>query len=153
MWPNEGKWRACESCGREYRYFIYRGHTKRLCNSCRINDRRRRVERKQRMVAYKGGACQLCGYSRCLRALDFHHVDPDTKRFNFSGNSLRRWETVQAELDKCVLVCSNCHDEIEEGFTPIPGPLLESILESIKDVPRIPRRGPGRPRKDPRRPA
>jgi 5-methylcytosine-specific restriction endonuclease McrA len=124
------------------------GHTKSACNSCRSNDRGKRLERKRRMVTYKGGACQLCGYSRCLRALDFHHVEPGTKLFNFSGNSLRSWESVRAELDKCVLVCSNCHDEIEEGTTEIPPRILNAILESIKDVPRIPRRGPGRPSKE-----
>jgi hypothetical protein len=131
MWPSEGIWCTCVSCGRRYRYFIYRGHTKRLCNSCQTNDRDRR---------------------RCLRALDFHHVDRDTKNFNFSTASLRAWETVQAELDKCVLVCSNCHDEIEDGFTPIPESLLAAVLEAIKDVPRMQRRPPGRPRKDPDRP-
>jgi 5-methylcytosine-specific restriction endonuclease McrA len=100
------------------------------------------------MVAYKGGKCQLCGYSRCLRALDFHHVDPRTKRFTFSTASFRNWETVRAELDKCVLVCSNCHDELEAGETQIPSALLDSVLKKIKHVPRIPRRGPGRPRQE-----
>jgi DNA-directed RNA polymerase subunit RPC12/RpoP len=68
------------------------------------------------MVDYKGGGCQTCGYSRCLRALDFHHLDPTTKRFSIAGSHNRSWESLRQELDRCLLVCSNCHGQIEHGF-------------------------------------
>ncbi len=105
---------TCSICGRCYFHDYRRGHTKLKCNSCRSNGGIDRVEAKRRMVEYKGGACHLCGYARCLRALDFHHVDPRTKKFSIAGSHTRSWESVRQELDKCMLVCSNCHVEIEQ---------------------------------------
>jgi hypothetical protein len=99
------------------------------------------------MVDYKGGECQLCGYNRCLRALDFHHVDPATKRFHLAGSHNRSWESLRAELDKCLLVCSNCHDEIEAGKAQIPRRLLAKVELAVSVARRKPRRC-GRPAKD-----
>ena len=64
-------------------------------------------------VTYKGGSCKRCGYDRCLEALDFHHLDPTKKDFSISSKGYTRsWKKVQAELDKCIMVCANCHREI-----------------------------------------
>ncbi len=84
---------------------------------------KRRKVIKKKSVLYKGGKCELCGYSRCIEALDFHHRDPDTKKFGISNKGYTRsWQNVQDELDKCVLVCANCHREIEAGVSQIdPG--------------------------------
>ena len=72
---------------------------------------------KLRAVEYKGGKCEVCGYSRCIRGLKFHHLDPSQKDFGISSKGEgRSWERVKAELDKCILVCGNCHDEIHEGL-------------------------------------
>lgn len=68
------------------------------------------------MVAYKGGACQLCGYRACLAALDFHHLDPASKNFHFGGNHSVGFDRIQGELNRCVLVCRNCHSEVEEAI-------------------------------------
>jgi hypothetical protein len=107
---------TCIICGKKYTY--YRGNgTKEKCASCLVNDRRNNL--KLRMVLYKGGKCALCGYNKCMKALTFHHIDPTTKEFNISGNHCRKWEVVQKELDKCVLLCSNCHAEVEDGFVTI----------------------------------
>lgn len=75
---------------------------------------KRRKEIKERAVEYKGGKCYRCAYVKCLGALQFHHRDDD-KEFSISqyGHS-RAWEKVKEELDKCDLVCSNCHAEIHE---------------------------------------
>lgn len=79
---------------------------------------RRREKVMKMAVDYKGGACLLCGYNKCSRALEFHHVNPEEKLFSISrdGNT-RSWEKVKAELDKCVLLCANCHREVEAGIT------------------------------------
>lgn len=77
----------------------------------------RRQEFKQRAVAYLGGSCSKCGYARCLKALEFHHMDPLTKDFEVSKDSASRtWEKVEKELDKCILVCANCHREIHDSL-------------------------------------
>ena len=62
----------------------------------------------------------MCGYTRCVRALKFHHLDPTGKEFSISAAGFTRsWEKVKAELDKCVLVCGNHHDEIHEGLIDV----------------------------------
>lgn len=88
------------------------------CKSCTrkiVVERQTKV--KQQLVDYKGGKCSICGYARCLGALHFHHTEPEHKDFNLSkrrsthfNNELRR------ELDKCILVCANCHSEIHAGI-------------------------------------
>lgn len=68
---------------------------------------------KKKLVALKGGACQICGYSKCLVALDFHHIEETTKEFELSQRDLTRaWEKIIEEAKKCLLVCANCHREI-----------------------------------------
>ena len=73
---------------------------------------------KTKLVEYKGGKCQCCGYNRCIRALEFHHLDPSQKDFTISGKS-KSFETLKNEADKCILVCSNCHKEIHAGIRKI----------------------------------
>jgi hypothetical protein len=71
-----------------------------------------RQKNKERAVEYKGGKCERCGYDRCIIALEFHHTDPKEKDFHISSNMNKAWDKVKKELDKCILVCSNCHREI-----------------------------------------
>ena len=76
---------------------------------------RRRKKLKQLAVEYKGGKCSICGYSKCIAALEFHHLNPLEKDFGISASGeTRSWEKVKAELDKCIIVCSNCHREIHD---------------------------------------
>jgi hypothetical protein len=70
-----------------------------------------RVAKKERAVAHKGGACERCGYNKCINALDFHHLDPTTKEVENEFRSWS-WERILLEIDKCILVCANCHREI-----------------------------------------
>jgi transposase len=87
------------------------------CRQCRIEAvvrRRRRV--KQTLVAEAGGRCQICGYSRCLAALQFHHLDPSAKEFSVSRRGAHSIAELRAEVHKCVLLCSNCHAEVEAGM-------------------------------------
>ena len=75
--------------------------------------RKRRKKVRQMAIEYKGGCCSRCGYSKCVEALEFHHLDSARKDFGISerGHS-RSWERVRAELEKCILVCANCHREL-----------------------------------------
>ncbi len=76
--------------------------------------RKKRFLIKKELVEYKGGKCKMCGYSKSLRALQFHHLDPSEKDFNIGGVSTLN-EDVKKELDKCILVCANCHSEIHDN--------------------------------------
>jgi hypothetical protein len=81
---------------------------------------RRKQKLKRLLVEESGGCCTVCGYERCIVNLHFHHVDPSTKSFSINmglGKSLAKF---RAEASKCVLVCANCHGEIEAGLIPCP---------------------------------
>ena len=93
------------------------------CLKCRaeaVAKRRRRV--KQILVADAGGACMLCGYDRCIGALQFHHLRPEEKSFALSHRGVARsLAKARAEAQKCVLLCSNCHAEVELGVASVEG--------------------------------
>jgi predicted HNH restriction endonuclease len=75
-----------------------------------VKARRRKV--RAMAVAYKGGQCELCGYDRSIDVFEFHHRDGSQKDFGISEKGYARsWARVRSELDKCQLLCSNCHRE------------------------------------------
>lgn len=83
------------------------------CKECRkdaVIDTRRR--NKIRLVEYKGGKCEICGYNKCIDALEFHHLNPEEKDFGLSCGDTRSLERLKVEADKCIMVCANCHREI-----------------------------------------
>jgi hypothetical protein len=89
------------------------------CNSGAVMRRRRKV--KQTLVADAGGACSICGYSRCGAALHFHHLEPAAKSFGLGWRGVTRSiSAARGEAAKCVLLCANCHAEVEAGITSIP---------------------------------
>lgn len=86
----------------------------RKCIAKGVVKRRRKL--KMMAIKYLGGKCCKCGYKKCIAALEFHHLDPSKKEFSLSARGMTRaWKIVKKELDKCILVCSNCHREIEYG--------------------------------------
>ena len=100
----------------------YRDSSGRLrCMKCRTEAVQRRREKiKELAVQYKGGKCCICGYNRYLGALEFHHLNPTEKDFGIGTKGYTRsFEKVKGELDKCILVCSNCHKEIHAGLVSV----------------------------------
>jgi uncharacterized protein YerC len=98
------------------RYVKILKNNKKVTGSQSVINWRKRT--KRRLIEYKGGSCELCGYSKCDRALEFHHLNPDEKDFGISGKSLS-FDKLKEEVDKCILVCSNCHCEIHDGLIKI----------------------------------
>ena len=89
------------------------------CRSAAVTTWRRRVKRK--LIQRAGGRCVICGYHRHPSALHFHHVDPGSKLFVLSRHGVTRsFAEAVAEADKCVLLCANCHAEVEAGFIELP---------------------------------
>ncbi len=90
--------------------------SKGRCKKCQVEAvRKRRNTVKLKAIDYKGGCCERCGYNKCVGALEFHHTDPKKKDFSISKKGYSQsWSKVQKELDKCRLVCANCHREIHE---------------------------------------
>jgi hypothetical protein len=83
---------------------------------------RRHQKIKRILVAEAGGSCAVCSYERCVVNLCFHHVDPSMKSFGVTVARGKSLDAYRAEAQKCVLVCANCHGEIEAGLIPSPPP-------------------------------
>jgi 5-methylcytosine-specific restriction endonuclease McrA len=75
--------------------------------------RQRGIDRKLELIKLKGGCCEKCGYSKNLSALTFHHINPDDKSFNVEMRNIanHEWGAVLEEVEKCQLLCHNCHHE------------------------------------------
>lgn len=81
---------------------------------------------KRWALEYKGNKCQCCGYDKCVDALEFHHLDETQKDFGISDRNVPTdWESIKNELDKCILVCSNCHREIHAGYREVSDKINE----------------------------
>jgi hypothetical protein len=102
--------------------FILEGRGCYRCKRCRaerVAERRRKA--KATLVAEAGGCCCICGYARYIGALEFHHLDRAQKRFEVNSNGAAiSLEALRVEACKCVLLCSNCHAEVESGIASLP---------------------------------
>jgi transposase len=106
--------------------FVLEGRGYYRCRKCRqdaVSRWRRRA--KLRLIEAAGGSCVLCGYDRHPGALHFHHLDPTQKRYTLSrAGHTRNFAEALEEAKKCVLLCANCHAEVERGVAEIPEELL-----------------------------
>jgi hypothetical protein len=83
-----------------------------------VSRRRRRL--KEILVREAGGRCGICGYDRWVGALQFHHRDGEEKEFGLADRGLTRsLEVVRREAAKCILLCANCHSEVEAGIVKV----------------------------------
>jgi transposase len=114
--------RECRRHGLTEFWLEGRGYYRcKRCRSERVSRRRRKI--KLLLMQEAGGCCALCGYDRCSAALHFHHLDPGSKEFHLSMQGVTRsLAAARAEMAKCVLLCANCHAEVEAGVSKIlPG--------------------------------
>jgi hypothetical protein len=116
------RWK-CKKCSNEYSYKFVRSL-------------------KVRGVEYKGGCCVKCGYNKCIRALEFHHLNPDEKDFTIGERAhgkkiVKKWSLIQKELDKCILICRNCHAEIHHESLVIEWGSLSVIMLIIRLINRV----------------
>jgi hypothetical protein len=106
---------CCMVCGEKDRSRFYIRKNRKKNSRCKTCHNHLAVERfratKKRAVEYKGGECQKCGYNKNYAALDFHHTDPMQKDINFKTSRHWGWERLKKELDKCEILCRNCHAE------------------------------------------
>lgn len=109
--------RTCKVHG-ETKFAYYEGAKRWRCLKCQSEATQRRRDKVKLMaIEYKGRKCCKCGYNKCVEALEFHHLDPTQKDFGIASKGYTRsWSKIKAELDKCILVCSNCHREIHSGL-------------------------------------
>lgn len=110
--------KTCSSCKiTKQAYDFYprkNGTPSSWCKVC-VNEKSKTRQRifKKNCVEYKSGACCICGYNKCNAALEFHHTNPNEKEFTISKMRNTTFnEKTQQELDKCILICRNCHAEL-----------------------------------------
>ena len=108
--------KICEKCGKTFIPKQY-GSTRRYCFECipdgLSNGAEIRKQIKHWALEYKGTQCSICGYNKCIEALEFHHRDMSEKDFSISDRNLKLdWQAIKKELDKCDVVCANCHREL-----------------------------------------
>lgn len=106
---------------------LNKAHKHNSQNARKVVEWRRRA--KLRLIAYKGGKCESCGYDKpFLSCYDFHHKDPSQKDFTISGKS-RSFERLKEEADKCSLLCKNCHYELHDVLY---GKQSEKTIEDLR---------------------
>lgn len=106
----------CGRCKQEKNiseFYSYKTKNRHWCKECdKSNTIIRQTIFKELCVEYKGGKCEKCGYDKYIGALQFHHKNPNEKDFTISHAKLKKFDDkIKAELDKCELLCANCHAE------------------------------------------
>lgn len=120
----------CKYCGEaDPEKFFQKNNMKTVCKKCHtlyVHQAKREI--KLRAIEYLGGKCNRCGYKGVPAVYDFHHKTPTEKEFNW-GAYRTSWSKLQPELDKCELLCSNCHREVHdaEWFNQLPDNHPEKI--------------------------
>lgn len=119
----------CRLCDKEFKNSQGRNRTR--CGSC--NTKVRRMRNKAKAIAYLGGKCVRCGYDKHPAALAFHHRDPFQKEFTIGSVANRAWNVIVLELDKCDLLCANCHciehsDRTKEYFLKELGDVAQLVV-------------------------
>ena len=89
------------------------GNIQSYCRKC-SNDNRYSIikQHKLQLIQEFGGCCSKCGYNKNTSALEFHHLEPEHKDFHFGSTKTTNIDKIRKELEKCILVCANCHREI-----------------------------------------
>ena len=115
--------KKCILCGKEFlannynRLYCYDCSPKGLTCAETLKTKKRAL--KHLLVEYKGGKCEKCGYNKCEGVLQFHHRNPQEKDFTLSQVNLNDTDfsidKIKQEVDKCDLLCANCH--FEEHYT------------------------------------
>lgn len=113
--------KTCSRCNltKELEEYEYNKGLHSICRTCRTKaELEKNRNLKKLFLDYKGSQCTQCGYNKCNAALEFHHLDPNEKEFELGGfnksSVLKTGLTkeVKEELDKCTVLCANCHREV-----------------------------------------
>jgi hypothetical protein len=118
--------KLCTSCNKELSvsYFYSNGYSpngkkkyKSKCKKCQAAYDKSRL--KNIIISTIGSySCKICGYDKCIQALEFHHVNPKQKEYEINTLLTRSEKIILEEINKCILVCANCHREIHYGMHP-----------------------------------
>lgn len=111
----------CQYCEKEFDYYRESGPIRKACYECIPEGQQGNVALlrqaiKRKAVEYKGNKCSCCGGTYPYAVYDFHHLNPEEKDFGLGDkHSTVKWELVKIEIDKCILLCANCHRMVHNG--------------------------------------
>ena len=110
---------VCEICGTSFSPKTANAKRRKYCYNCSPEgDRSKQITAlrqamKKQAVKRKGGKCEICGYSKNISALQFHHKNPKEKQFGLSQSGTNHsWKEYWQEAQKCMLLCANCHMQL-----------------------------------------
>lgn len=130
------------------RSFVWKGgpevYKKAHSRQIRIREKMRRILYKEVSIKLLGGCCNLCGYNKCIAALEFHHKDPMMKDATVKNIISGSWEKIQEEIKKCVLLCANCHrenhyKEVDENDRRAYQEVSKSLPNSLSRLLQLPK--------------
>ena len=132
----KGMEKTCPICGTKFYPKTAMANQRTCCYTCMPDG----VQLTRGMFLAKikearGGKCIRCGYNKCLKALEFHHIDPNKKDFTISNDHFKLLDAVE-ESKKCILICSNCHKEFHDDLWSLD----ELNLEEMEEVEYDPNR-------------
>lgn len=106
----------CKHCGTTNPDDFFKSNSmKSCCLKCHtIHTHQRLRIAKLKAIDYLGGKCSECGITGVPAIYDFHHRDPKEKDFSWGTKRTTNWDSLKKELDKCILLCSNCHRELHD---------------------------------------
>lgn len=111
--------RACLICGKTFKPKTAAANQRQCCYDCMPDGTQlRRGDFLAKIKSVRGGKCERCGYNTCLKALEFHHLDPTKKDFTISNDHFKLIDAVE-ESKKCILLCANCHRELHDNIWDI----------------------------------
>lgn len=121
----------CKYCGTKKPDDFFKSNSmKSCCLKCHtLYTHQRLREMKLKAIEYLGGQCSQCGVKGVPAIYDFHHKNPEEKDFSWGAKRTSNWDNLKKELDKCILLCSNCHRELHdaEWFNQLPDHHPEKI--------------------------
>lgn len=100
----------CKECVREKSNFHYKKNYNEIMEKSKINNKKNTFK-AQEIIDYlkENKKCEKCGFDKYKCALDFHHIDSTQKEFNISTGGRRSLKRLKNEIEKCIVLCSNCH--------------------------------------------
>lgn len=111
--------KECLLCGQKFRPKTSSANQRTCCYDCMPDGTQlRRGDFLAKIKKRRGGKCERCGYNTCLKALEFHHLDPSKKDFTISNDHFKLKDAIE-ESKKCVLICANCHRELHDNLWDI----------------------------------
>lgn len=113
----DGYQSSCKVCARAFQSKRYQ---EKYAISRRERDAALRAENVAKINDIKHQRGCICCDERNAVCLDFHHMESDDKEFGISGNTHRTWKYIEREINKCIVICANCHRKLHAGHIVIP---------------------------------